>query len=406
MFRLILRQMARYRWALLLLAVIWTVAGVWFYRNRYSMVSYISALTTDFPEPGTQESSHAYFQFVEPALQDIADAGVRLDLMKRACPVQSRRPFFSVELARNHWLEKMRHWNVAPAEEAPNIVDPAGYWQQNRQIVLDALQKLIQATYYAYEISGEDRGVPGKEMILLPSLIDEYSSALCMPLLGRLSWGDYIQFQERRAYRNLQQEAGDSEDYLLPAEKDLLTLGSLRNSRNYQEALAQYMGGGPPSPFSPEGCNNGSLVCLAPREAFDIYNRLLFSAPEERLPHLFLEQGRVMGWLARKNDNSLGDPYPRALDLISGAASSPALQREARTDMTQIYLIQRDYENARAELRQLSLITNMEGADAADLRDLARKALTGLGQAREADCFAESYGVRRPHCRELRDLLK
>ena len=102
----------------------------------------------------------------------------------------------------------------------------------------------------------------------------------------------------------------------------------------------------------------------------------------------------------------MGDAYPRALDLISGAASSPALQREARTDMTQIYLIQRDYENARAELRQLSLITNMEGADAADLRDLARKALTGLGQAREADCFAESYGVRRPHCRELRDLLK
>ncbi|MCB1138955.1 MAG: hypothetical protein KDK23_09380, partial [Leptospiraceae bacterium] len=236
--------------------------------------------------------------------------------------------------------------------------------------------------------------------------ITDYAEALCMPLLGRLAWGDYVQFQETRAYRELEADAPEAYRYRLPAERDLLALASLRNSRNYQEALLQYLGGGAPSPFSPEGCQSRSLVCLAPREAFQVYNRLIFAAPAERLPYLFLEQGQVLGWMGRKGDDLFDNPYERALDQMSGAASHRSLERVARTEMTQIYLETGRYEEARQQLRQLALITNMDAPETSDLRELARKTLGGLKLHREADCFAEQRGLPRPHCDRRVDFLK
>ncbi|MBI40282.1 MAG: hypothetical protein CMF59_11830 [Leptospiraceae bacterium] len=406
MIRLILRQMSKYRWPILGLVLIWLGAGYWLMNNRYNLVSFLSAISTDFPDPGRQDSSHAYFQYVKPALDSVEDEGIRLDLMKRACPERSERPFFEVNLARNHWLDKIQNWNIASPGESPRVVEPEGYWKENKELVLESLQELIHATYYAYEVSGEDRGLPGQETILLPALITRFAEALCMPLMGRLSWGDYVEFQEQRAY--LEMEEGEPEyfKYRLPAERDLLTLGSLRNSRNYQEALLQYLGGGAPSPFSPEGCNTRSLVCLAPREAFQVYNKLIFAAPEERLPYLYLEQGQVLGWLARKGDHSLEEPYSLALDTLSGAAAHRSLERIARVEMTRIYLQKELYEEARAELRQISLIVNIDAPEAAEARELARKTLSAQGLHKEADCFSEILGTIRPHCQNRLEYLR
>tara|TARA_Y100001937_G_scaffold48826_1_gene67990 strand:+ start:9414 stop:10610 length:1197 start_codon:yes stop_codon:yes gene_type:complete len=398
--------MGKYRWPILGLLVVWVGAGYWLLNNRYEIVSFLSSISTDYPDPGKQDPSHAYFQFVKPALESVEEDGIRLDLMKRACPERALTPFFEVELGRNHWLEKIRDWNVAQPGEAHRVVEPTGYWKQNREVVLESLQELIRATYYAYEITGEDRGLPGEETILVPALISKYAEALCMPLLGRLSWGDYVEFQEQRAYLDLEENEPEYYRYRLPAERDLLTLGSLRNSRNYQEALLQYLGGGAPSPFSPEGCHNRSLVCLAPREAFQVYNKLIFAAPSERLPYLFLEQGQVLGWLARRGDDSLDNPYDRALDTLSGAAESRSLEKQATTEMIRIYVHRENYEEARSALRQLSLTVNLNSPETADLRELIRKTLGGMGLHREADCFANTMGAERPHCRNRLDFLR
>ena len=169
MIRLILRQMGKYRWPILGLLVVWVGAGYWLLNNRYEIVSFLSSISTDYPDPGKQDPSHAYFQFVKPALESVEEDGIRLDLMKRACPERALTPFFEVELGRNHWLEKIRDWNVAQPGEAHRVVEPTGYWKQNREVVLESLQELIRATYYAYEITGEDRGLPGEETILVPA---------------------------------------------------------------------------------------------------------------------------------------------------------------------------------------------------------------------------------------------
>ncbi|HBS05835.1 MAG TPA: hypothetical protein DEA96_12770 [Leptospiraceae bacterium] len=406
MIRLILRQMSKYRWPILGLALVWLAAGYWLMNNRYGIVSFLASISTDFPDPGHQDSSHAYFKYVKPAMDSIEEEGIRLDLMKRACPERSERPFFEVNLARNHWLDKIRNWNIAPPGERPRVVEPEGYWKENREQVLESLQDLIHATYYAYEVTGEDRGLPGKETILIPALISRYAEALCMPLVGRLSWGDYVEFQEQRAYLELEKGEPEYFQYRLPAERDLLALGSLRNSRNYQEALLQYLGGGAPGSFSPEGCNTRSLVCLAPREAFQVYNKLIFAAPEERLPYLYLEQGQVLGWLARKGDASFEDPYTLAMDSFSGAARHRSLEVPARIEITRILVHTERYEEARAELRQISLIFNIEAPDAADVRELARKTLSAQGLHREADCFSEIRGTVRPHCQNRLEYIR
>ncbi|MEQ8352430.1 MAG: hypothetical protein RH862_13150 [Leptospiraceae bacterium] len=406
MIRLILRQMSKYRWPILGLVLVWALAGYWLSKNRYRIVSFLSSISTNYPDPGKQDASHAYFQFVKPALDSISEDGIRLDLMKRACPDRSETPFFEVELARNHWLEKIRSWNVAEPGESPRVVEPTGYWKNNKDQVLDALQEIIHATYYAYEITGEDRGLPGQETILIPALVSEYAEALCMPLIGRLSWGDYVEFQEQRAFLELEKDEPEYFKYRLPAERDLLAMGSLRNSRNYQEALLQYLGGGAPSPFAPEGCITRSLVCMAPREAFQVYNKLIFAAPEERLPYLYLEQGQVLGWLGRKGDDTMEDPYSLALDTIYGATQHRSLEKAARLEMVRIYVNTDKYEEARAELRQLSLITNIDAPAASEIRELVRKTLSAQGLHREADCFSENRGSIRPHCSNRLEYLR
>lgn len=163
MIKLILRQIGKYRWPVLGLLLVWGVGGYWIYNNRYEMVAWLSAVSTDYPGPGQQDSSHAYFQYVQPAMEAVEEEGIRLDLMKKSCPARSKQPFFDINLGKHHWLEKIQTWNVAAPGDSPEVIEPSSYWKKHKETVLNALQELIRATYYAYEVSGEDRGHPEKK---------------------------------------------------------------------------------------------------------------------------------------------------------------------------------------------------------------------------------------------------
>ena len=431
MFKLILRQVGKHWKGLLPLAIVWILAGYYFYYNKHTFLSRISGWFVELPGPGQQNPVRA-FTYVQQARERLRDGNVgtycttfesescagefrrlgqiRLDLMARACRNIPARYRGRVEAHRPHWLKKLREWNLLTQSEESvpggvdpeDIVEPEEYWKNNRLLVLRSLKDLVDAMAFAYEINPTDLGEQTGKTILLPEEITKYSRALCADELGILAWGDYVEFLELQAYQKIKKRNPEFEkNFIYPVERELLVLEELKNNRTYIKALLNYTAGDTPSEGAERTVCGGSdyrLSCISPAEAGVVYNKLLYILPDAdqliyrlKLSHLYL---------LRNSRGEKGFIEP-ALDNLEWAAQGAyGTEREARLGLTRVFLMQNDYERAYEQTRLLYLA----GARSQNFRRLFRLTLMGLNRHRDADCFAEysklSYGLRA-HCKKL-----
>lgn len=398
MLKLILRQVLKHWMGLLPVIVLWIAGGIYIFQNRHRTLAFLSGLVVSRPEPGTQNPEKAR-SYVERARSRIADSGVRLDLMKKACKY---KPFHTdIDFVPAHWLEKLREWRL-PSEEGVVVVEPDAYWADHRAVTLLALKDVIDAAQYGYEWEEDAGEGKPKQIFILPRLASDLAEAVCRPDLELLFWGDYVAFQEARAFRDIRSSDPDFEElYTLPEEQELFVLERLKRNELYLEALARYAGGA----FR-EDCQAGTiqLACAAPLEAIRVHNKRLYFAPKEETPPIYLTLGRIHLRYAR----DLKDPareLKRARDRFAGALDQRDLELESRLGLARVYLLEKDLEKAYAEVKAMSLLLRGRSLTDAEFRGVARAVLTALGRHKDADCFADLSELRhgaREHCEAFR----
>jgi len=427
MFKLILRQLAKHWKGLIPVSILWIICGYYILENKHDFLTTLSHWFINLPEPGTQNQARAY-EYVKKAMDRIEKGqtgffcrnfdtdsciqerkrtgNIRLDLMQKACRYITGK-YRGDDAYRTHWLEKLENWNLnirtdtsRRSIDSDNTIVPEHYWKTHRDTVMESLKSLIDAMNYAYEISPSARGeIKGKTWII-PELITEYSEALCMDIPGILAWGDYIEFQEVRAFRSIKKEKPDFEkDYIYPAEQEMLVLKKLKNNPEYILSLKKYSAGNPPSRGDLESCNRGPyrLACLSPPEATKVINKLLYISPEHELPGYRLNLGLI--YLMRTNAGEK-KYLEKSLDNLSEASRSHSTERDARIVMTKIYLKKRDFKQAYDQIKHLHLMTPRNN----EYKKLVRLTLIGMGRFADADCFSVMAKLefgKRVHCRKL-----
>lgn len=442
MLRLIIRQILKHKWPLLILVFIWIGAGYLLFENSHRLLATLVRLTVNLPDPGRQDPEAA-LGYVESARERTAN--IRLDLMARTCTnFLPLRYTGAIEDFRPHWLEKLESWQVS-TESGPEPVEPDQYWSANIDEVLLALRDAVGAMQFAYEITAEDLGQPGAETILVPDLVARLASAACRQEIGVLAFGDYAEFQEQRAWLAI---AGDQSTRSLerddprpvlsdlgPGERERLILEKLNGVESYNTALRTYLGGPPPDPHDRSACNNASgarhrggpteaaqnfrLACVAPTEAISVYDRLLAVAPAQEGPALHRDAALVHLLAARRASGAEAEAHhTAAVQHFTIASGAYETEFEARTELARLYLAraiemesrsQADaateaYALAHDEVRQLALLSRRRDFNETEFRELARRTLMGLGRFRDADCFADMSSLRygtRDHCLNL-----
>lgn len=402
MLKLILRQLARYRWPLIFLAILWTGGAILIFPGRYEILSWLYRFTLGRPEPGLQNPGKAWKNHVSVALEKVEH--VNLDRMKLACPADTIQYYrIDEEYFRPDWLQlqllkKGNDDQIQPADT---------YWQQNRLIALAALRHLIEASIFAYEIPADITN--GHGAIVVPDWIERVSGALCNPYPGLMAWGNYTRFQEERAYRVLREAEKDLEDRLpFPAEREMMVLGTLRHRGEYITALQKYGGGSiPADPHEP--CRDFRLVCFSTAEAALVLDKLIYVSPDDRLGSLYLNQARVYRRMHGETRDQKGTEAAgpagdqnvnRILDRLAGATRERTSEIPARLEMGDVLVSRNRYEEAYQQLAALSSLPGIDVRRHREFRRLARRVLTGTGHYEEADCFSDesNRGGLRPHC--------
>jgi len=421
----IFRQIYKHWKGLLPVFIAWAVGGYYLFKYKHAVLAELSHWFISLPAPGEQDQ-HRAFEYVTKSRERLSrgnvglfcrildtegcqternrEGNIRLGMMREACRRYSGK-YRGDEIYRPHWLEKIRRWKLRPAassggEDDPEaIVHPVHYWKTNRGTVLASLRDLIDATSFAYEISPKVSGE--KKIIYLPEEIAEHAGALCMDEIGLLTWGDYVAFQEDRALRRLKKKSPDFERvYTYRDERDLVIWRSLKKDPRYIRALREYSAGSPPSDGDPGSCRRGDrprLSCLAPTEALNVFNKLLYLAPKSEQPHLRLRLGLL--YVLRVN---IGEKrfLTRALDNLHLTAHQAKTERDARMNLARIYLKNGDYRRAYEQVKEM---WRRDYSDR-ETRNIIRLTLMKLGRFADADCFADMAELkhgRRPHCRDL-----
>ncbi|MEQ9364901.1 MAG: hypothetical protein RIF32_11690 [Leptospirales bacterium] len=439
MLRLILRQILKHKWPLLILSCVWIGAGYFLYHNSHNMLALLVRLTVDLPEPGRQDPLSA-LGYVKDARERVRP--IRLDLMQRTCTgFLPLRYTGSVEDFRPHWLEKLDNWQIQ-TESGPEPVEPDLYWRDNLEEVLASLRDAVNAMQYAYEITGTDQGDATLETTVVPDLVARLARAACRPELAMLAYGDYAHFQEERAWLRItggkasavaRDRAGPAPILadLGPGERERLILEQLAGVPEYIRALRLYLGGPPVDPGDASACNGRigavgrmgnqdlRLGCVAPTEALSIYDRLLQVSPADDGPALHRDAGLVRLMAARRSGGKAAEAHREAaIQHLTIASGSYATEFDARVELARLYLAwatelealgrsgeaARKYALGHDEVRQLALLSRRRDFRERDFRALARRTLMGLGRFRDADCFADMssnrYGTRE-HCLNL-----
>ncbi len=458
MLKLFIRQLLKQWKAIIIALSIWLIGGYFFLSphqtylrmalqrlnggvpvwtpDRGYLFSRLSYFFAHRPNPGRQEPQYAFDKYLLPVLQQIdspgkgfpcttslsdgacgrlgVDEGVRLDLMADTCQMLPRNfvpPDFRL---RPDWLETTKHWTLARASRENesgglerHLIEPDSYWISHRDQLLASMEDLMNAMDYAYEIPRAIHRIPDKGDILLPMVISRVGNALCRPDAGILAYGDYVNFQEVRAYRDRVQKNPEEgkEEYIFPSEKELLTLSSLKGDNRYIEALRIYTGGVAPDPIQTGECSIDKFVlaCYAPREALKTFNKLLYYASDRETPSLQFLLGKIylrLGW--NSNDTDMLD---RAANFFQGSAQSPDTEYDSRVYLLKLRLKWKDYDKAYIELLRLNAILANRGMEDGEFRQLARTTLMGLGRFKEADCFSTMVGMptgSRKYCEAFR----
>ncbi len=391
MLKLILRQLRKYRTPLFILLAFWAATGFVIFQQRFELLSFLYRLTVQLPDPGTQDHTTAY-DFVRDARDALAEEDIDLQRMANSCPATFEHTFRpDEEFFRPDWLQRylqQRDFTYAAGQPADH------YWMTHRETVSTALHYALEATLYAYELPAE---VTGAEPVLIPELVESLAAALCNPYPALRTWGNYVAFQEHRAYRELSLSESDEARLSFPSERELLALGALRGNATYVKALRRYAGG--PAPADPEEpCTDFRLVCISAREAARITDRLIYVSPEDRHGMLYLNQARI--YLRLKQS----DYREKALHRYAGAAAFRTSEVPARLEMASLLVSEERYDEAYRQLHILDVILGPERHSNAAFRSLARRVLMGSGRFVEADCFSDEAdrGGQRPACIDFR----
>ena len=450
-FKILIRQILKHWKGLLPVAIVWLIGGYYFFSSDHTIFRSlfsgnrspdsvwipdkhwfyrkISRFFLSFPEEGEENPARAYDAYVRPALdrldenshsflcslpfQDCPESGdpvVALRFMESVCDRLPAEVQGDPDLYRPHWLELIgglsqkisRNGNP---DRGISPVIPEDYWISRYPEILESLKDLVHALSYAYvipvEILPDSRKKEGD--LLIPLWIDRVAHAACRPLIGKLAWGDYIDFLEKKEEKTLLREA-DTSSPVEPEEMELLVIRRLRKNPYYLRALEEYASGIVPDPFLPGSCHTEEFIlsCHSPRESLKVIRKLLLLSGDRNRPGLSLKAARLLlGLYISTGDRSFRED---ARNSLAGALKSFHTEREARSLLVRLSIYEKDYEKALDELLQLELLLQKKGIGDPIFEELARTTLEGLGYFREADCFSpyrDLTGSPPKYCQNL-----
>ena len=182
----------------------------------------------------------------------------------------------------------------------------------------------------------------------------------------------------------------------------------------YIEALRNYLGNNIEGNFSHSGLSNPlcqgkriNLTCIAPKESIRTYQKLIRVEKASQAPKTHFQIAQSYLVLAQRENNKQASQrrQEEALSHLGLAARSYDWEVEARLGIAYIRLKQKQYRLALQEVRYLKPLRRQPGFPQNSFSNLARRALTGVGRTKDADCFASIgnnlYGSRQAHCRQL-----
>ena len=409
MLDLILRQIQRHKGALFIVFLSWIIGAYFIYTNHHRVFAYLSHFFSSPSLPQKENRAKAY-GYIKKAQQRIQEEKVDLRIMEKSCKQIPIRYRGNIEQFRPDWLESLKNWKLESftnlseetiekeSKRETSLASIPGYWKAKHAFVLLSLRDAINAMQFAYEINTRSFK-PDKEkgkLIIVPRIIGNYARALCKDHLAFLAWGEYFQFQERRAGRN-----------------------ELRGQKLYIEALRNYLGEGGARKGSSGHLHLGAsikafcqkkrinLACIAPKESISIYQKLLKVERASRIPeiHFKISQSYLILAYQESNERRARRRRSQALVHLGLAAKSYDWEVEAHLGMTKIRLKQKEYQKALQNIRYLRLLRRQPGFPYREFSDLARQTLIGVGRPKHADCFAPlgkmlSRSQQSP-CREL-----
>ncbi len=406
------RYINRHRWPFILLLLIW-LCGAYLLQQYGSLLwAELDRLWIAVDEPQKGEDPPKANYYLQRALERVEKSGVDLKLMRQACNFLPLKFKGKVENFRLDWLEKQVEQIKVEQTEIEQIKELAeldSYWKRHYATVHTALKELAIAMRYAYKLV-IDREGEEKELILA-EIFTKYAAALCQFELALWVWGDWARFLEQKAgysARN-EQEAGyfalnEQKAAYSARRRSAIIPISLRNNRDYIQALENYLGGPAPRAYKEKSCwRQVKLSCIAPEEALLVYGKLLQASDSREKARIYLNMAQTELWLAKSRADRRH--VEAALKLLSEVTANPLYRAEAQILITHIYLEKKDYRRALQEIRSLARLPLRGDINEKEIRPLISRALRGLGQFKAADCFAPlqqlPYG-RDSYCRQLK----
>jgi len=370
-FRLILRQILKHGGAFSLLLLTWIAGGSLLFSYRDDLLVFFSRLLSGTPDSFSQKPEEAAALYRD-ARALLNEGDVKLELLARAC--QKSEPI-TEKLYRPHWLEQRREWNLGTRDK-PALTTPESYFKEKQPIVLEALQKSLDAMTFSFTFLDE-KG----QTVYLPDWITELSRAVCQEQLGIFAWGDFVSFQENRLRQEI--ETGDSN--LSPAAQEIVLLERLSQLPDYSLALVRYSGGD----ASSTECQAMQLDCLTLEEAIRVFNRRLHLS-QGKEGQAFLNLAYLYG--RRYKIKKERKDFDLALDNYAAAGKDPALSADKVTQVALLYTIAGDHRKALEELDTFAQRPTPE------MIVLRKRILSALGSHGSADCLHPLKSRLLPEC--------
>lgn len=389
MFSIILKQILKFKVHMIVVIIFWFIGGVLIYTNRYSLLSFLYHLTTDFPPLGESNPKKAYFDFFLPAIKNLEEHNVDLVLMANLCPKELTTTILKDQEYEWHFLKK---YNFFYLDKSYLYAPHYTYWEEKKVYVLNSLNLLKEAMKYSFEIPAEITN--DKKNILIPYIIQQIYRALCIPDEVRHVWKSYIVFLEMKTYK----ESLHKEDELpYPSDFDLDLLMQLKHIPKYEFAIKQYLGYQIPFELINECINH--ILCIDPPGVKLYLNKLLFIADYQELGNLFLNLAKANIILSKihSDKNYLYD----ALDYYTGAKEFKTSQIDAYLQISYLFLLMNEPEKSLQTLHEFKNIKPRTFPQESFYYDLVYRTLTMLKYYKEADCFKTKF-VDTIECKTIR----
>ncbi len=393
MLSIIWRQIKKYKYVFFSLLLIWILGGLLIYNYRYTLISQLYLLFSNFPEWGKPNPQKAYDDFVKPAIEIIENNKINLQAMQELCPSELKSNILYDSESNWTFLKKYTFYSFDAQYITLKNYD---YWMKNKPYVLESIRLLNEAQKYAFEIPEE---VSKQKNILLPLLIEQLYFSICLPNESKKYWKRYIDFLEEMTYKEIFLK-NQNQEIVLPFARnfDLDLLKHMENHFKYIYAIKSYIGGIIPYSLI-QNCKE-EFICKIPEEGNFYINKLIFVSPRENLGNLFLSQARIYIILAKKYREEQTKYLKLALERYYGALDYPETRVEAFLEMAELYLSMDQPDKALITLQQFAKEKPSKLILENFYHTVIHKTLISLKRYEEAECFKEKY-LRSPECNKI-----